>query len=154
MANHLEQTWIAYAFDQPAAAEDIDERSARVRRHTQKLFAEEIVEERAAGACLGLGLWRRPDPRLRASLFTESAELAAATTSAITGSRNVLGTVNAPLQAIAASLLDNPEGAVRLNPPFVAGAISGARDRLVIVNDAIGAARLFELEVPGGRVWS
>ena len=154
MANHLEQTWVAYAFDEPAKTEDINERSARVRRHTQRLFAEEIVEERAGGTCLGLGLWRRPDPRLRASLFTESADLAAATTSAITGSRDVVGDANAPLQAIAAHLLENAHEAVRLNPPFVAGAISGARDRLVIINDAIGAARLFELEVPGCRVWS
>ena len=154
MANHLEQTWVAYAFDGDAPADDLDARCQRVRSHTQTLFAEEVIEQRATGPALGLALWRRPDPRLRASLFAENAELAAATTSAITGSASVTGVAADRLESVAASILADPEGAARLNPPFVIGVVTAARDKLVVAGDVIGTARLFELEVPGGRVWS
>ena len=154
MANHLEQTWIAYAFDEPAAAEALDARCGRVRRHTQALFAEDVIEQRAFGPALGLALWRRPDPRLRASLFAENAELSAATTSALTGTAHLTGVAADRLESVAASLLADPAGAARLNPPFVIGVVSAARDRLVIAGDVIGTARLFEIEVPGGRIWS
>jgi hypothetical protein len=153
MANHLEQTWIAYAFDEPATADGLAARCGRVRRHTQQFFAEEVTEERATGPALGVALWRRADPRLRASLFAEDSTLAVATTSAITGARELVGS-DAGLEAIGAALLADPSGASRLNPPFVIGVISAARDRLVVANDVIGTARLFELEVPEGRVWS
>ncbi|MDQ2675483.1 MAG: hypothetical protein M3Y34_01625 [Actinomycetota bacterium] len=153
MANHLEQTWVAYAFDEAAAESELQERCRRVRAHTQQLFAEEILEEGALGPCLGLALWRRPDPRLRAALFASDERLAVAVTSPITGAGS-LGAADSSLQAVGAALVGDPAGATRLNPPFVIGIATAARDRLVIANDVIGTARLFELRTGAGRIWS
>ena len=154
MANHLEQTWVAYAFDDPVPADDLDARCGRVRRHTQQLFAEEVAEQRATGPVLGQALWRRPDPRLRASLFAANAELSVASTSPITGSQRLTGAANDDIESIGASVLRDPDGATRLNPPFVIGVVSADRGTLVVANDVIGTARLFEMEIAGGRIWS
>ena len=154
MANHLEQTWVAYAFDEPEAEDGLRERCSRVRTHTQQLFSEELQEDRTLGPCLGQALWRRPDPRLRTALFAEAHGNSVATTSAMTGWRNLPGDTGGSLGAIGQALLAHPEEAARLNPPFVIGIVTAARDRLVIANDVVGAARLFELETPAGRIWS
>ena len=153
MANHLEQTWIAYALDEPASEVDLEARCGRVRSHTQQLFAEDLLEERALGPCLGQALWRRPDPRLRSALYAEGLGVSVATTSAMTGFRS-LGLQEGSLEAIGSSLLRDPAGAARLNPPFVAGIVSAPRDALVIANDVVGAARLFELRTAAGYIWS
>jgi hypothetical protein len=154
VANHLEQTWVAYAFDQPESDDELRERCRRVRSHTQELFSEELLEDGAFGPCLGQALWRRPDPRLRTSLFADGQAVSIATTSAITGTENLSAPSNGSLEAVGTALLARPEEAARLNPPFVIGIVTAARDTLVIANDVVGAARLFELEIPAGRVWA
>ena len=153
MANHLEQTWVAYAFDQPRSPGELDARFERVRAHTQTLFAEELLEDRAAGSALGQALWRRPDPRLRTALFDATGPVAVATTSAVAGA-SALGLPDRSLGALGAAIFADPAAAARLNPPFVIGVISAERDDLVIANDVVGTGRLFELEVPAGRIWS
>jgi hypothetical protein len=145
MANHLEQTWLAYAFNEAPSEDDLRERFRRVRDHTQTLFSEELIEERAAGQSLGLGLWRREDPRLRADLFHRDSELVAATTSALGAS---------DLRDAARALLSAPGEAATFNPPFALGVLDAPQRRLVVVNDVIGTGRLFTLESGAGRIWS
>ncbi len=154
MANHLEQTWVAYALDAPENEDELETRCRRVRAHTQSFFSEPVEEDRALGLTLGQALWRRPDQRLRAPLWMQNEDLTLASTSALVGSRALSAGSGNELAAVAATLLADPSVAVRLNPPFVVGALDANQDSMVIVNDVVGAGRLFELETSAGTVWS
>ena len=58
------------------------------------------------------------------------------------------------LGGLAAELRREPELTSRLNPPFVLSAFDAQEASLLIVNDVLGTARLFETALPGGHAWS
>ena len=61
---------------------------------------------------------------------------------------------DAPL-ALARSLSETPDDASRkLNAPAAIGVLDLAEERLVVANDALGAARAYEAESGGVRAWS
>ena len=69
----------------------------------------------------------------------------------ITGPRAI---EDAPL-ALARSLSETPDDASRkLNAPAAIGVLDLAEERLVVANDALGAARAYEAESGGVRAWS
>ena len=55
---------------------------------------------------------------------------------------------------MAGAIRRDPELAARLNPPFVLSLLALDEGSLLIANDLLGTARLFESELPGGRAWS
>jgi hypothetical protein len=153
--NVIEQTWLAYAFGAPEARDAIERRLARVGRHYGALIAEPLEHDRAGDGTTGLALWRRPDPRLRWPLWVADGGAAAAMTAVPTGWRRVVD-IAEPGQAgpaLARALAAQPERAAELNPPFVIGVRDGG-GTLLIVNDFLGAGRLYELRFDGGWAWS
>ena len=103
-----------------------------------------------------MALWRRDDPRLRWPCWIEEGPIAVASTSAVTGWKRVVGEAEpsrAPLE-LGRVLANDPERLVGLNPPFVLATLDSHAARLVIVNDFLATARLYELRTPAGWVWS
>lgn len=153
--NVIEQTLLAYAFEVPDPAGELERRLARVGHHYRALIAEPPDHDRAGDGGTGLALWHRPDPRLRWPLWVAAGGIAAAMTSVPTGWRRVVDVAEpghaAP--ALARALAADPRRASELNPPFAVGVLDAAGD-LVIVNDFLGAGRLYELRFDGGWAWS
>lgn len=157
VANYIEHTWLAWAFDGEPGGEAIERALARVAGHYQALHADPLRRRASIGARTGLALWARDDERLRWPLWSESGDgLVAAYTSAPTGWGLVLGE-RPPAEAapeLARRLRADPELLARLSPPLLVGVHDPSNETLTIVNDFIGAARLYELEAGGCRVWS
>jgi hypothetical protein len=154
MANYLDQTWLAYALKGPAEEGMAARGLERVERHFQRLYPEPLGHDACGDATLGMALWQRPNEHLRAPLWATSGSGHVASTSPLTGWRPLVGdaSVEDAPGLLGQELLARPEAAFTLNPPFVLAVHSG--ERLVIVNDAIGTGRLFELEWDGGWAWS
>jgi hypothetical protein len=152
--NVIEQTWLAYALDGEVEGSRVEAGIDRVGEHYAALIADRVVRSEGRDRGLGLVLWRRDDGRLRWPLWVESEGLAAAATSVPTGWRRVVGemTMEEAPPALVRALAEAPERAAELNPPFVIG----VRDRagLTVVNDFLGAGRLYEMAFEGGWVWS
>lgn len=154
--NVIEQTWLAYALDAPRPEADTRLALARVERHYAPLLAGESRRDESLGAVTGLALWQRRDERLRWPLWIEVGSRALAASSVPTGWRALTGEVGG--EDAARRLLDAlgtaPERAAELNPPFALGLRESESEALVVVNDFLGAGRLYELRFDGGWVWS
>src|SRR5215212_6820445 len=145
--SYIDNTWVAYAFNEPVTPEAIDRALERVRAHYAQLYAEPLTGGSRTTPTVGMALWRRDDPRLRWSCWAEDGATAVASTNAVTGYERVIGEVDpgrAPL-ALGRALADGPERLVELNPPFVLAVMDVDRERLVMVNDFLATARFYEL---------
>jgi hypothetical protein len=154
--SYVDHTWVAYALDEPVATEAIERALGRVRAHYEQLYAEPLPGESRVLPTVGMALWRRDDPRLRWPCWIEDGGTAVASTNAVTGWERVVGEVEparAPLE-LGRALASDPERVVELNPPFVLAVLHSDSERLVIVNDFLATARLYELRTPSGWVWS
>lgn len=154
--SYVDHTWVAYALDEPVGAEAIERALGRVRAHYEQLYAEPLTGESRVFPTVGMALWRRDDPRLRWPCWIEDGGTAVASTNAVTGWERVVGEVEprrAPLE-LGRALARNPERVVELNPPFVLAVLDSDPKRLVIVNDFLATARLYELRTTSGWVWS
>jgi hypothetical protein len=152
--NVIEQTWLAYALDGSGESARAAAGIKRVGDHYSGLIADGVLCDRWGDGRAGLVLWRREDPRLRWPLWLQSGGLVASATAVPTGWRRVVGDVavdDAPLR-LARALAEAPERAAELNPPFVLGI--GDERGIVIVNDFLGAGRLYEMRFDFGWVWS
>ncbi|HEY7151176.1 MAG TPA: hypothetical protein VH391_05810 [Solirubrobacterales bacterium] len=151
---HIDNTWLAFAFEREVEPERIDGGLRRVEGHYATLYAEPLIRHVSAGRSLGMALWRRADERLRWSLWADREGMAVATTNAPTGGERLLGGEEVSALRLGAALRDDPERLVDLNPPFVAGVHDRAAGVLTIVNDFLGAARLYAHRSSAGWVWS
>ncbi len=154
--NVIEETWLAYAFERPAAVARTEEGLERVGRHYGGLLAGQLERRAQLGERHGLALWSPEDPRREWPLWAEDGPLCAAASAAPTGWERVLGAVGqreAPGR-LARALADEPERLRDLNPPFAIGIRDPDAGRLTIVNDALGAGRLYEMRTREGWVWS
>jgi hypothetical protein len=154
--NVIEHTLVVWAFDGAQAPDGLDAALARIESHYAPLLAEApLRNERRLGAS-GIALWQRSDDRLRWPLWAEEGELAIASTAIPTGWGALTGALpaeRAPLP-LARALLEAPERAAELNPPFVVAAVDVAAGRIALLGDFLGAGRLYELGFAGGTVWS
>ncbi len=154
--SYIDNTWVAYALDQPVPPEEIQRFLERVRSHYAELYADPLVDRAHVSPTVGMALWRRDDPRLRWPWWVEDGATIVASTNAVTGWERVAGDVDAaraPLE-LGRSLAADSRRLAELNPPFVLAALDRERDRLVIVNDFLATARLYEMRIPSGWVWS
>src|SRR4051794_2424033 len=154
--SYIDNTWIAYTFDEPVATDAIDRALGRVRAHYAGLYADPLTGGTCLTPTVGIALWRREDPRLRWPCWIEDRGTAVASTNAVTGWERVVGDVEAsraPLE-LGRALAEDPERLDELNPPFVLAALDSDAKRLTIVNDFLATARLYELRTPSGWVWS
>ncbi len=154
--SYIDNTWVAYALDEPAAAEDIERRLHRVGAHYAKLYADPLIRRSHASPTVGMALWRRDDARLRWSHWVVGGGTIVASTNAVAGWERVAGNAElaqAPLE-LGRALTADPERLAELTPPFVIAVLDAQRDQLVIVNDFLATARLYEMRTPSGWVWS
>jgi hypothetical protein len=154
--SYIDNTWVAYAFDEPVGTDAIERALDRVRAHYSELYADPLGGGSRVTPTVGMALWRRHDPRLRWPCWAEEGGTAVASTNAITGCERVIGDVEpsrAPL-ALGRALAEAPERLVELNPPFVLAVLDGEAERLLMVNDFLATARFYELRTPAGWVWS
>lgn len=154
--SYIDNTWVAYAFDQPVATDLIERALDRVRAHYAQLYADPLVGGSHVSPSVGMALWRRDDRRVRWPHWTEDGATAVASTNAITGYERVVGEVEparGPL-ALGRALAAAPERLVELNPPFVLAVLNTDAGRLLMVNDFLATARFYELRTPAGFVWS
>jgi hypothetical protein len=154
--SYIDNTWVAYAFDRPTAREDIERRLERVRAHYAKLYADPLVQRSHLSPTVGMALWRRDDARVHWSHWAEGGGTVVASTNAVAGWDRVVQDAEperAPLE-LGRALSADPERLSELTPPFVIAALEARRERLVIVNDYLATARLYEMRTPSGWVWS
>jgi hypothetical protein len=154
--SHIQNTWIAYAFDRKADVGSASAGLARVGAHYGRLFEGPLVSHSRGDEVLGMALWHPQYQRLRWPLWAERGRLAVAFTNPLTGWERLIGEV--PPAAAAAELGEavssDPERLGSLNPPFVIAAHDEGAASLTVVNDAIATARLYELRTEAGFVWS
>ncbi len=154
--NLITTTWLAYASAPGVTDARIARGLSRVADHYGGLFAEPPTEWRAAAGRLGLALWAPAGSTGSWPAWSDQRGVVLASAAPPMGRRRVIGEVGldgAP-QALARALLSEPDALRRLDPPLTLGALDPARGRLVVGNDFLGCGRLYELEHPGGIVWS
>ncbi len=151
--NVIEQTVLAYALDAPRPESDTRGALGRVEGHYSPLIAEELARRESVGEVTGLVLWQRADERLRRPLWTQVGTRAMAATGIASGWRRI-ASGDEPGVALLDALGTAPERAAELNPPLVAGLRESESEALIVVNDFLGAGRLYELRFDGGWVWS
>jgi hypothetical protein len=149
----IESTWVAYAFEREAELEQIEWRLHRVGAHYGELFAEPLTACQSSTGSLGMALWHRVDERLRVPMWCQENGLAVAATNAPTGSERLVEGAQ-DLLSVGLALRDHPDRLVDLNPPFVIALHDADGGTMTIVNDFLGAGRLYELRTDEGWVWS
>ena len=154
--NIVEHTLLAWAFERPPEPARVDAGARRVGQHYGALLAEPPAQSERRLSASGIVLWWRQDRRLRWPLWAEEGGVAIASTGVPTGWASLVGELDAERAAIplAHALLSEPARAAEMNPPFAIAAVDGERRRIVIVNDFLGAGRLYQLRFDGGAVWS
>jgi hypothetical protein len=154
--SYIDNTWVAYSFDEPVAPERTGRSLERVRAHYAELYSEPLLDHSHLTRTLGMALWRRDDPRLRWEPWVEAAGTIVASTNAVAGWQEVAGDVDvkrAPLE-LGRTLAADPRRLSQLTPPFVLAVLDQEHERLVIVNDFLASARLYEMRTREGWVWS
>jgi hypothetical protein len=154
--SYIDNTWIAYAFDEPAARGDVERGLSRVKAHYARLYGDPLVERSHVSPTMGMALWQRDDPRLRWPNWAEGGGTVVASTNPVAGWERVVGDTElagAPL-ALGEALAAAPARLAELTPPFVVAVLEEGRERLLIANDFLATARLYEMRTPAGWVWS
>lgn len=152
----MEQTWVAYTWDEPVPTERAELALARVGWHYGQLVEYPIVRRGAAGERTGVFVWDDVEPCSSWPVWSEVEDVATATAYMPTGWQRVVGPLSGPDAPLplARALLDDHERLAELDPPFLIGIFERATETLTILNDWVGAARLYEMRFEGGWVWS
>jgi len=154
--SYIDNTWVAYSYDEPVPTERTVRSLERVGAHYGDLYADPLVDHAHVSSTVGMAIWRRDDPRLRWAPWAEDGKTIVASTNAVTGWEEISGDVDvarAPLE-LGRALAADPGQLSRLTPPFVLAVIDIERERFVIVNDFLASARLYEMRTTEGWVWS
>jgi hypothetical protein len=154
--NVIEHTLVAWASERPRDPDWVEQALGRVGDHYGALLAERPALGRHILVSSGIALWQRPDARLRWPLWMEEGPLAAASTGPVTGWGAIAGAqpVERAALPLARGILADPGRAAVLDPPFVFAASDAEARRIVVVNDFLGAGRLYQLLGEGFAVWS
>ena len=163
MGNVITETWLAYAFDRPGSLELVRGALARVGAHYGPQLEIPPPLRASAGELTGIALWRNDDAESDWPAWDQGGGLAVGSMGAPAGWERIVGDL-APKDAalpLAQTLDAHPERAGELTPPFVVGIREPATERLTILNDFIGAGRIYVLRFedsgplgPAGSVWS
>ncbi len=157
MAEKIDPTWLAYSFDVAADSDRLDAGVARIAAHYGELVRYPLATHQRAGPHRGLVVLADAEPNCGWRHFEAEADLALGTAYVPPGWERLTGSLPIGVAGIplARAILSDPLRAVaELRSPMVAGALDKAADRLVVVNDPIGAGRLFETTLAQGRIWS
>lgn len=154
--NVIEHTLVAWAFERAPEAGRIDAALERVAGHYSPLLAQPPSANAARLETSGVALWSRDEPQLRWPLWAQEGGLSLGSTGAPSGWAALVGELPAEQAAIALAraILAAPARAAELNPPFVLAVVDINAGAITLVNDFLGAGRLYELGFDGGTVWS
>ena len=157
MAEKIDPTWLAYAFTRPVSAERIEHGLARVKSHYGTLISYEQTIQQATGDQLGMAVVGASEPLCSWPHFAAADSVAVGTAYVPAGWQRLVGDL-APAEAalpLARALLRDPgQCASTLTAPSVLAVLDERDERLLVLNDCIGAGRLFETRLEDGFVWS
>ena len=157
MAEKIDPTWLAYSLARPAPAGRIEAGLERVKAHYGNLVSYPLSVRALGGERLGVAVVADSEPTTTWPQFVASNGLALAAAYPPSGWERLTGEVPSESAALrlARVLLEGPETAVSsLTGPMVLAALDEPGGRLVVVNDCIGAGRLYETRLDQGFVWS
>jgi hypothetical protein len=157
LSEKIDPTWLAYALERPAERPVLGAGIERLRAHYDRLVDYPTRAQSELGPRLGALVIGDAEPRCRWPHFAADERTAIATAYVPTGWRRLTGPAGpaeAPLP-LARALLGDPDAAARELPaPFALAVLDREAERLLVLNDFIAAARLYEYRFDGGRIWS
>jgi len=157
LSEKIDPTWLAYALDRPAEPDALEAGLERVKGHYDTIVDYPTRARRELGPRVGVAVIGDAEPRCHWPFFSAGDDLVVASAYPLTGWRRVAGGVGpaeAPL-AVGRAIAAVPQRAASAFPaPFALAILEPARERLVVLNDALAVARLFEYRFAGGRIWS
>lgn len=157
MAEKIDPTWIGYAFDRPVAPERVSAGLDRVATHYGDLVSYPLAVRAGAAGERGIAVVGDVAPLAGWPTLVTDRGLTLASAYPPAGWQRITGAAPSAGSALtlAEAILADPDCAARtLTGPLVAGALSEPEGRLVIVNDCIGAGRLYETRFAEGSIWS
>ena len=156
MGENIDPTWIAWA-SRTDAERGWKGPLEAIRSHYARLVDYELVTREAAAGAVGVATIGDAEPACRWGHFSADDDYAIATAYVPTGWDRLTGSVplpDAPL-TLARRLRERPEAAsLKLNAPFAAAVLDKRSRRLTVMNDALGAARVYVAERDGVTAWS
>jgi len=157
MGENIDPTWICCASSADLDHAWFQERLEPVKRHYAQLVAYPLETRSELSGGAGLAAIGDAEPACRWPHFASDERLAVATAYVPTGWERIAGAsplADAPL-ALARALREAPDDAGRkLNAPAAVAVLDRAERHLLVANDALGAARVYEAEAGGVRAWS
>lgn len=124
--------------------------------HYQPVFEDRLTCRGWADDHVGAVTWAERQPYCRWPAWTDDNGLGIAFGYPPIGWQRLVGDLEPEAAAtpLARTLWSDPTAAIKLTPPFSAALVDRSSGRLMVVNDALGFARLYEAHAPGIRVWS
>jgi len=157
MGENIDPTWICCSASLDLDETQLGDRLERVRHHYAKLVDYPLAIRCERGRHAAVATIGDSEPFCRWPHFAGDARLAIATAYTPTGWERIAGKKplnEAPLALASGVLADPGDASRKLNAPIALAVLDGREDRLVVVNDALGAARVYEAESGGVRAWS
>lgn len=157
MGENIDPTWLAWAGTSPLDPDAVAAGLGRVESHYQRLVDYPLSIRAKVTGALGVAVIGDAEPLCHWPHFGADGGLAIATAYVPTGWERLTEQVpleGAPVQLARAVLTDPAAVSRRLNAPAAIAVVDEHAGRLVVANDAIGAARVYELESGPVHVWS
>ena len=156
MGENIDPTWLAFSGGARLDPGDVDARLRRVERNYAALVDYPLATRRALSGRCGLAIVGDADPRCRWPHFSEAADLAIATAHLPGGwSRLLAGSPSDTALRLARAVAEDPDRVIgTLSAPVAVAVLDRPEGGLTVINDALGAARVFSLEADGWTLWS
>src|SRR5688500_9646640 len=157
MGEIIDPTLVVFALERPDDSARVEPGLERVRAHYQELAHEPLVREDWLGARAGVACFHDPAYRCAWPHWSAADGLVLTGGYVPVGWERIvgLGDPESAAPALARELLRAPQrAALELNSPTVLALADTREERIVLMNDRLGAGRLYELAFPGGTVWS
>lgn len=152
----VNETWLAYAFEEERPPEQVEAALERVAGHYQEAVRFPLVRSGRAGGRWGMVIWAAAESSCEWPAWAEAGSLGIATAYVPTGWERVVGDrgTSDSVASLGRALQADPARVGELSSPLLVGICDANADRLTILNDQIGVARLYEMPFAGGCVWS
>ena len=156
MGENIDPTWLACSARAPLDRATVEAGMARVERHYSRLVDYPLAVSIASTDHSCVAIAGDAAARCRWPHFADGEQFAIATAYVPAGwSRLVSGEHDRAPLALAQAVADDPAAAIAaLSPPLAVAALDRRSGGLVVINDALGAARAFTLTTDGLTIWS
>jgi hypothetical protein len=157
VGENIDPTWIAFRGEPPFDQRLVDVGLGRVARHYAQLVDYPLETRSAVRDGAGLAVIGDAEPRCRWPHFAADSQLAVASAYAPTGWHRVVAGGSPDLAALrlARRIASDPDDVIRaLSAPLAMSVLDLRSASLTVINDSLGAGRVFELSGPRLTVWS